>query len=178
MCVYKIEEIAERVRPIAERVRPIAERVRPIAERYGTGKIYLFGSYARGEATEESDIDLLVDAEGRLRGFFAFGGLYGDLKDALRKELDLVTLRQHRTITGYAFAVRLTAIFSAILHRFSLKGVSLPASNLYNLTKNLTATRTTIIARCSLKLALRRAQNRPPVLKISYRDREGAKTDL
>lgn len=48
MCVYKIEEIAE--------------RVRPIAERYGVGKIYLFGSYARGEATEESDIDLLVDA--------------------------------------------------------------------------------------------------------------------
>lgn len=77
MCVYKIEEIVE--------------KVRPIAERYGAGKIYLFGSYARGEATEDSDIDLLVDAE-NVTGFFAFGGLYGDLKDALQKELDLVTV--------------------------------------------------------------------------------------
>lgn len=77
MCVYKIEEIAE--------------RVRPIAERYGVGRVYLFGSYARGEATEESDIDLLVDAE-NVRGL-EFFGLWGDLEDALEKKLDLVTER-------------------------------------------------------------------------------------
>ena len=77
MCVYKIEEIAE--------------RVRPIAERYGVGKIYLFGSYARGEATEESDIDLLVDAE-NIRGL-EFYGLWSDLENALKKSLDLVTTR-------------------------------------------------------------------------------------
>ena len=76
MCVYKIEEIAE--------------RVRPIAERYGVGKIYLFGSYARGEATEESDIDLLVEAES-IKSLWTFGGLWGDLEDALDKKLDLVT---------------------------------------------------------------------------------------
>lgn len=34
--------------------------VAPIAERYGTGPIQVFGSYARGEATPESDIDLLI----------------------------------------------------------------------------------------------------------------------
>ena len=78
MCVYKIEEIAE--------------RVRPIAERYGITKVYLFGSYARGEATEESDIDLLVDANS-IKTLIAYGGLYGDLKDALQKELDLITVR-------------------------------------------------------------------------------------
>lgn len=77
MCVYKIEEIAE--------------RVRPIAERYGVGKIYLFGSYARGEATEESDIDLLVDAE-NVCGL-EFFGLWDDLENALEKKLDLVTER-------------------------------------------------------------------------------------
>lgn len=77
MCVYKIEEIAE--------------RVRPVAERYGLSKVYLFGSYARGEATEESDVDLLVGAES-VHGF-AFGGLYNDLQKALEKEIDLVTLR-------------------------------------------------------------------------------------
>lgn len=77
MRVYKIEEIAE--------------RVRPIAERYELSKVYLFGSYARGEATEESDVDLLVGAE-NVHGF-EFGGLCNDLEKALEKEIDVVTLR-------------------------------------------------------------------------------------
>lgn len=78
MCVYKIEEIAG--------------RVRPVAERYGLLKVYLFGSYARGEATEESDVDLLVDAE-NIKGLVTYCGLIDDLEKALEKELDLVTLR-------------------------------------------------------------------------------------
>lgn len=77
MCVYKIEEIAE--------------RVRPIAKRYGISKVYLFGSYARGEATEESDVDLLIDAR-NICGLFALGGVYADLEEALNKEIDLVTI--------------------------------------------------------------------------------------
>lgn len=76
MCVYKIEEIAD--------------KVRPIAKSYGTGKIYLFGSYARGEATENSDIDLLVDAE-NVHGL-SFFALCGDLEEVLEKKLDLVTV--------------------------------------------------------------------------------------
>lgn len=79
MCVYKIEEIAE--------------RVRPIAERYGISRVYLFGSYARGEATKESDVDLLVDAK-NIRGVFEFNALYSDLEDVLHKRIDLVTLGQ------------------------------------------------------------------------------------
>lgn len=39
----------------------IADKVRPIAKAYGIDKVYLFGSYARGEATEESDIDFYVE---------------------------------------------------------------------------------------------------------------------
>lgn len=38
----------------------IAEVVKPLAEKYHIAEVYLFGSYARGTATEESDIDLLV----------------------------------------------------------------------------------------------------------------------
>lgn len=77
MCVYKIEEIAE--------------RVRPVAEHYRIPRVYLFGSYARGEATEDSDIDLLIDAQ-NIRGLFALGGVYRDLEDALQKKIDLVTI--------------------------------------------------------------------------------------
>ena len=71
----------------------------PIASRYGVAALYLFGSYARGDATEESDIDLLVDVTGtQIRGFFStaavpsLGGLYCDLEEALAKEIDLITL--------------------------------------------------------------------------------------
>ena len=38
----------------------IKEMVKPIAEKYRVEAIYLFGSYARGEADEESDLDFLV----------------------------------------------------------------------------------------------------------------------
>ena len=64
----------------------------PIAASYGVKSMYLFGSYARGGATEHSDVDLLID-RGSIRSGFVLGGLYADLKDALRKELDLVTIQ-------------------------------------------------------------------------------------
>ena len=35
--------------------------VTPICERYGVDKVTLFGSYARGEADDQSDVDLMVD---------------------------------------------------------------------------------------------------------------------
>lgn len=66
--------------------------IAPIAARYGVDKVYLFGSYARGDADEGSDIDLCIDAVA-LKGLFALGGLYADLEDALGKELDLVTIK-------------------------------------------------------------------------------------
>lgn len=64
--------------------------VAPIAAAHDVDRIYLFGSYARGEATASSDIDLRVD-KGRLRGLFALGALYTDLEDSLGKQLDLLT---------------------------------------------------------------------------------------
>lgn len=71
----------------------IARRIRPVAERYRLRAVYVFGSYARGEAGEDSDVDLLVDTDGaNLKTLFALGGLYSDLEDALEKELSLVTL--------------------------------------------------------------------------------------
>ena len=38
----------------------ITALVKPLAEKYHVNAIYLFGSYARGEADENSDLDFLV----------------------------------------------------------------------------------------------------------------------
>lgn len=49
---------------------------------------YLFGSYARNEATSESDVDFLIVAP-KLEGF-SFSGLHHDLRKAFNKDVDLI----------------------------------------------------------------------------------------
>lgn len=71
-------------------IEEIRSIVAPIAAAHDVDRIYLFGSYARGDATASSDIDLRVD-KGRLKGLFALGPLYADLEDSLGKQLDLLT---------------------------------------------------------------------------------------
>ncbi len=62
----------------------------PILQNYGVSRAYLFGSYARGEATGQSDIDLRIDGGG-IRSMFGLGALYHELTQALKKPVDLVT---------------------------------------------------------------------------------------
>ena len=68
----------------------IQELINPILQNYGVSRAYLFGSYARGEATEESDIDLRIDG-GKIKSMFGLGALYYELTQALGKSVDLVT---------------------------------------------------------------------------------------
>lgn len=42
-------------------IEEIKEKIKPIAEKYHLKKVYLFGSYARGEADEESDVDIAFE---------------------------------------------------------------------------------------------------------------------
>jgi predicted nucleotidyltransferase len=55
----------------------------------------LFGSYARGEADKGSDLDIVVDSGGALRGF-RFFGLLGDIVETVDKRVDLIDLREIR----------------------------------------------------------------------------------
>ena len=65
--------------------------ISPIAAQYGVDRIFLFGSYARGQATENSDVDLRID-KGNVKGLFTLGALYSDLEERLwEKLLDLLT---------------------------------------------------------------------------------------
>ena len=62
----------------------------PIAARYGIAALYLFGSYARGEATPHSDLDFRVD-RGDLVDLLELGGLFSDLESSFDKNLDVLT---------------------------------------------------------------------------------------
>lgn len=64
--------------------------VNPILQNYGVSRAYLFGSYARGEATGQSDVDLRIDG-GKIKSMFSLGALYDELTNALDKPVDLVT---------------------------------------------------------------------------------------
>ncbi|MCL2045286.1 MAG: nucleotidyltransferase domain-containing protein [Oscillospiraceae bacterium] len=62
-------------------ISQIKEIIEPVCKEWGIEKMLLFGSYAKGEATDESDIDLIVyDTNNNLSGS-RFYALVGDLRD-------------------------------------------------------------------------------------------------
>jgi predicted nucleotidyltransferase len=69
----------------------IKDCVVPVAKEFGVTKAYLFGSYARGEAKPDSDVDICIE-KGKIRSLFQLGGFYADLEENLDKEIDVVTL--------------------------------------------------------------------------------------
>lgn len=69
-------------------VEEIKAIVAALAAQYGADRVYLFGSYARGDADSNSDIDLRID-KGSIRGL-QMSGLAADLEDAFGMAVDLV----------------------------------------------------------------------------------------
>lgn len=66
-----------------------------IAARHGASNVRVFGSVARGEATAESDIDVLVDLEPG-RSLLDLGGLLMDLRALLGCNVDVATANSLR----------------------------------------------------------------------------------
>jgi len=71
-------------------IKDIQQAVTPVAEKYGVKRVFLFGSYARGDNSDESDIDLRID-KGRLRTLWELSGFHLDVQDSLDREVDVVT---------------------------------------------------------------------------------------
>ncbi len=72
-------------------IEEIARRITPVARKYRLAAVYVFGSYARGEATADSDVDLLVDLCGSVIKGLNFVNLYNELEAALGIGIDIVT---------------------------------------------------------------------------------------
>ena len=70
-----------------ERIKTVVTK---IGKKYKIKNAYLFGSYAKGVATENSDVDLLID-RGAIRGLIEFNGFRFDLMDELGTNVDIIT---------------------------------------------------------------------------------------
>ncbi|MCL2344047.1 MAG: nucleotidyltransferase domain-containing protein [Firmicutes bacterium] len=71
-------------------ISEISSRVAPIARAYGTERVTLFGSYARGEAKPGSDIDLRID-RGKIKGLFQLAGFQRELEEEFAVPVDVLT---------------------------------------------------------------------------------------
>lgn len=74
-------------------IENIIALVKPLAEKYQVQQIYLFGSYARGEANIDSDLDFLVygGENFKLTRIFAFAE---ELREVLNKKVDVFEIHE------------------------------------------------------------------------------------
>jgi uncharacterized protein len=71
------------------------DKILEVAARHGASNVRVFGSVARGEADERSDLDLLVDLD-QGRSLMDLGGLLMDLQETLGIRVDISTERMLR----------------------------------------------------------------------------------
>jgi predicted nucleotidyltransferase len=62
-------------------IKNLAKMLEPMFIKHGVKKTIVFGSYARGDATNESDIDMIIDSKGYLRGINFFTAQYEIAKE-------------------------------------------------------------------------------------------------
>ena len=93
MCEFSDRSIIDEVMSVIYTIEQLKEKITPVALKYQIPAVYIFGSYARGDATEASDVDILIDrTDSAIRSLFDMGALYLDLNDSFQKEVDLITV--------------------------------------------------------------------------------------
>ncbi|OON84778.1 hypothetical protein BXO88_15650 [Oribacterium sp. C9] len=71
-------------------INEIKEKTVPIAREYGVKRMSLFGSYARGNANKESDVDIYIE-KGKLKSLIRYYCFVSELEKALDCHVDVVT---------------------------------------------------------------------------------------
>ena len=76
----------------AEQIEELRKTLIDMLRKHEVKKAALFGSIVRGEATDESDIDLLAEFEGR-KSLLDLAGLKLDLQEIVRRRVDVLTYK-------------------------------------------------------------------------------------
>jgi len=75
--------------PTLKTVRAMRDEILQLTSQYGASDVRVFGSVARGDSSQDSDIDLLVRFPEN-RSIFELVGLWLDLQDLLGRDVSLV----------------------------------------------------------------------------------------
>ena len=79
------------MKTVTEYISLLRDYMQKNAGKYGISRMGIFGSVARNEQTETSDVDIYI--EGQLHGFFALSGIKKELEELLGCTVDIVRLR-------------------------------------------------------------------------------------
>lgn len=74
-------------------MQELQEIITPIAKKHGVKRVCVFGSYGRGEATPQSDVDLSIECGEQMRTLVHYFAFVLDLEDALGCHVDVVSSR-------------------------------------------------------------------------------------
>jgi uncharacterized protein len=77
---------------MSDQMQPVREKIIDILHRNSVKKASFFGSIVRGEMTEESDVDLLVEFEGK-KSLLDIAHLKNELEDAISRRVDVLTYK-------------------------------------------------------------------------------------
>ena len=88
---YIRDLILEDIDPEILTIKEIKQRIKPVMEKHGIDEVYLFGSYARGEANRNSDVDIYCSS-GDIRTLYHEVDFNEELEKALGKKVDVVTI--------------------------------------------------------------------------------------
>ena len=77
---------------MSDQMQAVREKIIDILHRNDVKRASFFGSIVRGEMTERSDVDLLVEFEGK-KSLLDIAHLKNELEDALNRRVDVLTFR-------------------------------------------------------------------------------------
>lgn len=86
---YIFDLIENDINPSVLTLKQIKTKIMPIMAKHNIHEVYLFGSYARGEATNKSDVDIFCES-GDIKTLIDQGFLEDELEKALGKEVDII----------------------------------------------------------------------------------------
>lgn len=105
----------------------IKDVVKPIANKYNVESIYLFGSYARGEANEYSDLDFLVFGGDKFKLTDIFA-LAEDLRSAFQRQVDVFEISEINVDSDF---------YSNIMNERLNVAWNIPISNVFKKYENM-----------------------------------------
>ena len=86
---YLTQLIENDINPTVLTLKQIKTIIMPILAKHHIYEVYLFGSYARGEANNNSDVDIYCE-KGDIKSLLNHVALKNELKNALNKEVDVI----------------------------------------------------------------------------------------